>query len=388
MTSSDRRRLEALANKWLKGNITPEEQEEFSAWYNRDQDLPVFVPPHAAGSEEEHREKILTEIRRRKQHIPHTGWWGRGAAAALLLLALACGGFLFTYGYKNRAGRMESAISGDVVPGGEKATLIFDNGHSVRLDEQQNGVLIDDHGVRVRKEDGMVVYEATGPGQAKTGYNIITTPRGGQYSLRLPDGSTVWLNAASSLRYPTRFTGGNRTVELKGEAFFDIVPYEATGKRGTGKIPFVVNVHGKQTVTVLGTRFNINGYDDEQSVKTTLVEGSIEVLARKGESTRLKPNQQSTLASNGRLTVTERPDMEEAIAWKNGQILFKDTDIKDIMRQIERWYDVDVVYRDEIPTRLYNGGISRNSKLSSLLEILETSGIRFKVEGKQIIVTR
>lgn len=391
MASPDRQRLEMLARKWLEGSITPEEQEEFSAWYNHDQDIPAFIPPASAESEEEHREKILANILRgRQQRKRFAGWWKPGIAAALLLMAMGYGIYLLIFEYGTQAAGTETAISRDVPPGGEKATLTFDDGRSVSLDEQQNGVLKYDYdrGVRISNEDGMVVYEATGPGQGKTGYNIIATPRGGQYSLRLPDGSIVWLNAASSLRYPTRFTGSSRTVELNGEAFFDIVPVAASDKPGAGKIPFIVNVHGKQTVKVLGTRFNINSYEDELSVKTTLVEGSVEVLARKGASALLKPNQQSDLASNGRLTVKEHADIEEALAWKNGQILFRDTDIRVIMRQIARWYDVDVVYQDDIPERLFNGGISRNSKLSSLLEILETtSGIRFKVEGKQIIVT-
>ncbi len=388
MTSSDRQRLETLARKWLEGNITPEEQEEFSAWYNHDQDIPAFIPPESAESEEQHREKILANILHKKPHRRSVSWWKPGVAAALILLAAGYGIYFLICEYQHRVNSVEIAIPNDIAPGGDKATLTFDDGRSVTLDEQQNGILKYDRGVRIRKEDGMVVYETTGSGQEKTGYNVITTPRGGEYSLRLPDGSTVWLNAASSLRYPTRFTGQSRAVELKGEAFFDIVPVAASGKTDADKIPFIVHIHGKQTVKVLGTRFNINSYEDELSVKTTLVEGSVEVSAQKGGSALLKPNQQSALTKTGKLTVTEHADLEEAIAWKNGQILFRDTDIRDIMRQIARWYDVDVIYQDDIPERLFNGGISRNSKLSSLLQILETSGIHFKVEGKQIIVTR
>ncbi len=388
MTSSDRQRLETLARKWLEGSITPQEQEEFSAWYNHGQDIPAFIPPESAESEEEHREKILADILRRKPRRRPVSWWKPGAAAAFILLAAGYGVFFLIFEYQRRANNVGITISNDIAPGSDKATLTFDDGRSVTLDEQQNGILKYDRGVRIRKEESMVVYETTGSGQEKTGYNVITTPRGGQYSLRLPDGSTVWLNAASSLRYPTRFTGQTRTVELKGEAFFDIVPVAASGKSGAGKVPFIVNIHGRQTVKVLGTQFNINGYEDELSVKTTLVEGSVEVSAQKGGSTLLKPKQQSALAKTGKLTVTEHADLEEAIAWKNGQILFRDTDIRVIMRQIARWYDVDVIYQDDIPERLFNGGISRNSKLSSFLEILETSGIHFKVEGKQIIVTR
>ncbi len=388
MTPSDRQRLERLAGKWLEGSITPEEQEEFSAWYNRDQDLPAVIPPTSAECEAEHREKILSNILHARRRRKPLRWWKPGVAAALILVAAGYGVYLLFCEYQHRVNNAEITISDDIPPGSDKATLTFDDGRSVMLDEQQNGFLKFDGSVRIRKEDSMVVYEATDSGQEKTRYNVITTPRGGQYSLRLPDGSTVWLNAASSLRYPTTFTGRSRTVELRGEAFFDIVPFAASDKPGADKVPFIVTINGKQTVKVLGTRFNINGYDDELSVKTTLVEGSVEVSAQKGGSTLLKPNQQSALTKTGKLTVTEHADLEEAIAWKNGQILFRDTDIRDIMRQIARWYDVDVVYQDDIPERLFNGGISRNSKLSSLLQILETSGIHFKVEGKQIIVTR
>ncbi len=388
MTSSERQRLEKLAGKWLEGSITPEEQEEFSAWYNRDQDLPAIIPPASAECEAEHREKILSNILHAMPRRKPLSWWKPGIAAAVILLAAGYGVFLFIREYKSQVDNVEVAAVDDIPPGGDKATLTFDDGRSVRLDEQQNGVLKFDGNVRIRKEDSMVVYEATDSEQEKTRYNVITTPRGGQYSLRLPDGSTVWLNAASSLRYPTSFTGRSRTVELRGEAFFDIVPFTASDKPDGDKIPFIVTVNGKQTVKVLGTRFNINGYEDELSVKTTLVEGSVEVSAQKGGSTLLKPNQQSALTNTGKLTVTEHADLEEAIAWKNGQILFRDTDIRDIMRQIARWYDVDVIYQDDIPERLFDGGISRDSKLSSLLQILETSGIHFKVEGKQIIVTR
>ena len=388
MTSSDRQRLERLAGKWLEGSITPEEQEEFSAWYNRGQDVPAVIPPTSAECETEHREKILSGILHAMSRRKPVDWWKPGIAAALIMVAVGYGVYLLFCEYQHRVNHAEIAILNDIAPGTDKATLTFDDGRSVTLDEQQNGVLKFDGSVRIRKEDSMVVYETTDSEQEKTHYNIITTPRGGQYSLRLPDGSTVWLNAASSLRYPTTFTGSSRTVELRGEAFFDIVPFTASDKPGAGKIPFIVTVNGKQTVKVLGTRFNINGYEDELSVKTTLVEGSVEVSAQKGGSALLKPNQQSALTKTGKLTVTEDADLEEAIAWKNGQILFRDTDIRDIMRQIARWYDVDVVYQDDIPERLFNGGISRNSKLSSLLQVLETSGIHFKVEGKQIIVTR
>lgn len=384
MNPSDRQRLEELARKWLDGSITSEEQEEFSAWYNREQDKPVVIPSLFAESEAEHREKILSGVLHSTRSQKTSYRWQYAAAAVLLLLMVAYGVFFITGTNQQVVTAPAQITATDISPGSDKAILTFDDGRSVTLDEQQNGVLKDDRGVRIIKEDGMVVYEAIGAGYGKTAYNVITTPRGGQYSLRLPDGSKVWLNAASSLRFPTRFTGSQRTVELNGEAFFEIVPDSQRGEF----TPFYVETKGKQTVKVLGTKFNINSYADEHSIKTTLVEGSVEILDPQGETTRLKPRQQAMLSDNGKLRVIDGVDLEEALAWRNGMWLFRETEIREILRQVARWYDVDVVYEKDIPERRFNGGISRDSRLSSILAILETSGIHFSVEGKTIKVTR
>ncbi len=383
------KRLEELARKWLDGTITATEQEEFAQWYNQDQDVLVHVPESRAGSEDAHRGQILAGIRRRLQPVVSRSLplWKSVAAAAVLLVMIATGVYLLPDRISPPAtGTLTTLAVHDAAPGGNKAFLTFGDGSVLSLDSQQNGILKDGQGIRIRKEGGLIVYETLDSPNEPVAYHTITTPRGGQYRLRLPDGSMVWLNSASSLRYPTRFISGERYVELTGEAFFEIVPLSGDQEDATRKIPFLVNVNDRQTIRVLGTQFNVNSYNDEKSVKTTLLEGSVEVTGKKGTKALLMPNQQAHLSENGELLVTDAADMEEAIAWKNGQLLFKDADIRDIMRQIARWYDVDIVYDGEIPKRLFTGGISRDSKLSSLLQILETSGIRFRVDGKHINV--
>lgn len=384
MKRPDSQRLEHLARKWLEGTITPEEQEEFAHWYNQNQDEPVTVPPSIAEYEAAHRERLLADIQSRLHRKPYRVGWLRFAAAVALIVA-SFATVLLVRRQADTTSIQPTTDLGEALPGGDRAFLTFDDGSSVSLHEQQNGVLQNERGVRIRKENGMVVYEPLPTDAGTVQYNTITTPRGGQFALRLPDGSTVWLNSASSLRYPTRFSEASRTVELTGEAFFEVVP--VSEKSGQNAVPFLVHVEKKQTVKVLGTKFNINGYEDETAVKTTLVEGSVEIADNRGARAMLKPNQQATLVRNGSLTVTDHANVEEAMAWKNGQLVFRDTDIKEIMRQIARWYDVEVEYQDDIPERLFNGEMSRGTKLSSLLQILETSGVRFRQDGKKLIVT-
>jgi ferric-dicitrate binding protein FerR (iron transport regulator) len=207
-------------------------------------------------------------------------------------------------------------------------------------------------------------------------YNTLSTPRGGQYQLVLPDGSKVWLNASSSIHFPTAFAGHERNVELTGEAYFEI----AKNKQK----PFHVNVNGMQ-VEVLGTHFNVNAYGDEGAIKTSLLEGSVKI--KKGNiSGLLKPGQQGVLKKNSTDLEIKNADMNEAIAWKNGLFEFDGADIKSIMREIGRWYDVDVVYAGKVPDRRFEGKISRDAQLSDVLKILALSNVKFSVEGKKIIV--
>jgi len=376
-----------LAGKWLAGTITPEEKQEFADWYNRDQDEDVFVPESQAASEQEHRDRLLANIReeiaRTKQRKRF--WVFRpSVAAAFALLFLGAGTYFFTSN-KKQSPRAPVAVISDVAPGGDKATLTLGDGSILQLDELADGTLQQKSHFSIRKKNGELIYETTaGTPSANPGYNTITTPRGGQFRVILPDGSKVWLNASSSLRYPTSFDGGERLVALSGEGYFEVAKARVDGK----PTPFRINVNDRETVEVLGTHFNIMAYSEEKAIRTTLLEGSVRVT-RPGtrNSSLLKPGQQCVYDRDMGFVVRNDADAGESISWKNGIISFKDADIETIMRQIARWYDVRVEYQGEVPQRLFTGGISRKSNLSGVLKVLELNDIHFEIKNKVIVVS-
>jgi len=279
--------------------------------------------------------------------------------------------------------------SNDIAPGGNKAMLTLADGSKINLDSANNGALTQQGNIRVTKlQDGKLVYNQDGSFPSTTeevAYNTVSTPRGGQYQLTLADGSQVWLNAASSIRFPTSFTGKERKVEITGEAYFEVAKNAA--------MPFKVSIAGgRQEVEVLGTHFNINAFDDEQVIRTTLLEGSVKVstpspLERVG--VRLRPGQQATLNANARINIVNAVDTDEVIAWKNGKFQFGDgADIKTVMRQVARWYDVDIEYKGAVSGRI-GGTISRNVNVSQVFKMLEMTGTaKFRIEGKKILVTQ
>jgi hypothetical protein len=308
-------------------------------------------------------------------------WLKIGVAAALMVF-MGIGAYLITSRQqqqlnKNNVARVSHTH--DVLPGGNKAVLTLANGKTITLNSAQNGVLAQQGGANVYKtRNGQLVY---GGGQNNTqeqaaAMNKVSTPRGGQYQLVLSDGSKVWLNAASSLSFPAVFTGKTRDVEITGEAYFEVA-------KNPNK-PFRVKTNNT-TVEVLGTHFNINAYNDEESMKTTLLEGSVKISNSQNASY-LKPGQQASLTQTGQIKVIDDPEAENAIAWKNGIFEFRDAGIEAIMRQAARWYDVEVSYEGKIPTREFNGAISRNVKASELLGMLKYAGVNFKIEDKHITV--
>lgn len=266
----------------------------------------------------------------------------------------------------------------DLLPGGNKATLTLANGSKINIDSLKNGLFTAQPGARVIKQGGQLSYNTAGTASNSTeiSYNTLTTPKGGEYQLVLADGTKVWLNAASSLRFPTAFTGKERIVELTGEAYFE-VKHNATQ-------PFKVKT-ARETVQDIGTRFNINSYSDENAVATTLVEGSIKILTAKSQDI-IKPGQQYLLKNSGVTEVRDDVDTDEITAWKSGMFQFNNADMKTIMRQIGRWYNVDVEYQGEVSNATYHGRISRKSKASDVLKILELSGMNFKIERGKITV--
>jgi transmembrane sensor len=265
----------------------------------------------------------------------------------------------------------------DVAPGGNRAMLTLADGSKIILDNAQDGKLAKQGNVQISKvRSGEITYNSLGERPTGSAFNTVATPRGGQFMIDLPDGTKVWLNAASSIRYPTVFTGTERDVEITGEAYFEVA-------RNIVK-PFHVSVNA-MGVTVLGTHFNIMAYSEESSIKTTLLEGSVKVT-KGSETVLLKPGQQAVLSNqNGALAINPA-DAEEAIAWKSGRFEFNGS-IQSIMRQIERWYDIEVVYEGNVASKSFGGAISRKKNVSEVLKLLELTGsIHFKIEGRKITV--
>ena len=261
-------------------------------------------------------------------------------------------------------------------PGGNHAVLTMADGTKILLDSLENGEIR--HGnLSISKKNGLLVFNANPNNSLENlSYNTLSTPRGGQYKVILADGSEVWLNASSSLRFPTAFKENKREVELKGEGYFEIAKNKAK--------PFQVKV-GDMTIKVLGTHFNVSAYSDENAIKTSLLEGSVKITKGKAEGL-LKPGEQGILMKNKDKVEIKKVDLSEVMAWKNGVFQFDGADIVTIMNQIGRWYDVDIVYSGEAPVRRFEGKISRDAQLSDVLHILELSNVKFRMIGKKIIV--
>ncbi|MCF0072931.1 DUF4974 domain-containing protein [Dyadobacter sp. CY261] len=382
----DARYLE-LAGKWMTGTITSEERQEFADWYNHNQDEEVQIPTSHASDEQEHRDRLLADIRDRISQTEHRRrfWLFRPSVAAALVFLLLGAGAYFLMKHQAMETDVPVSVVTDVAPGSDKATLTLGDGSVLILDELADGALKLESQFSIRKKDGELIYEAKeGSKTSAPTYNTISTPRGGQFRVVLPDGSKVWLNASSSLRYPTTFTGSERPVRLCGEGYFEVAKSRLNGR----SVPFRINVNDRETVEVLGTHFNIMAYAEERTIKTTLLEGSVRVTKPgKPGSSLLRPGQQCVYDGKKGFVVRSDIDARESISWKNGIISFEDADIETIMRQIERWYDVRVEYRGEIPRRLFTGGISRKSNLSGVLKVLELNNIHFEIRNKVILVS-
>jgi len=306
------------------------------------------------------------------------GGWVWRAAAVLILVTAGIGGYRRLSGLRQEAVvRVETKLRMDAAPGGNKAVLVLANGATIILDSAHSGKLAQQGGVNVIKMDsGRLAYSPSNENSTEVLYNTLATPRGGQYQLTLPDGSRVWLNAASSIRYPTDFRGAERNVTVTGEAYFEVVK--------NTKMPFVVNAGATRT-TVLGTHFNVKAYADERSLCTTLLEGAVKVSAGDDERI-LRPGQQCILNEATRSLTIRDVDTYQAVAWKNGLFDFDQTDIPAIMRQISRWYDVDISYRWNYEGVKFGGGISRQLNLSHVLRLLDKNGVHTKLEDRKLIV--
>ena len=274
----------------------------------------------------------------------------------------------------------EKVIENDLLPGGNRAILTLGDGQQIVLDSSQNGNLANQGNISVIKlDDGRIAYKDANEKPADIVYNTISTPRGGQYQVDLADGSKVWLNAASSLRFPTRFSGGERKVEITGEVYFEIAKKDGA--------PFEVILTNGSKVQVLGTHFNVMSYADEKRIETTLLEGSVRFVHNE-KSIVIKPGQQIVLdETTSDLSLNNQVDMEAVMAWKYGKFYFKNSDIESVMKQLSRWYDVDVEYRGKVDKK-FEGSVSRDISASNIFKILEaTGGVSFTIDGNKILVS-
>ena len=306
--------------------------------------------------------------------------WSRIVAAASIVLVATIG--IYFYNKSTTQNYDQVALENSIVPGNDKATLTLDDGSRIDLTAAAVGSVAVQKGVKILKTaDGQLAYEFTGEAKGTTGFNTVATPNGGQHQVLLPDGSKVWLNAASSLKFPVSFaSSGQRRVELSGEGYFEV----AKDKQH----PFVVASTG-QTIEVLGTHFNVNAYGDGGSSKTTLLEGAVKLLAANGSSKVMAPGQQVSFDHAAGFKVSS-VDVSESVAWKEGYFMFNKESLGNIMLSISRWYDITIEFKnDDIKDDPFWGTVSRFAKVGDVLKVLERTGeVHFKIEGRKIIVSK
>lgn len=375
---------EALLQRYLEGKCTPEEvltlmqwlektdshrsllrqmQEEFQRTMAEQPEISPVVSDRIEA-------RLLQDISSVK--IVRMKLLRRWIAAAAILAFLVAAGTVFLLKEKEPATvPLVKTTTPDVAPGTNKAVLTLANGSTLTLDSAGNQV-IQQGATVVHQKNGQLQYD-TESNTTAVGYNILTVPRGGQFHVVLPDGSKVWLNAASSLRYPTAFTGNERLVELQGQGYFEVAK--------NAQQPFIVKVD-EMTVKVLGTSFDVMAYKDEKAINTTLIEGAVKV-----NDQILKPGQQASLDNaNGCMYVYNNTDIQQVIAWKTGFFEFDNAKLADIMRQVSRWYDIDITYSTNTEPKLFGGRISRNLPLSEILHMLEANGAKFNMKGRSLTI--
>lgn len=368
---------EKLLEAYGSGKATEEEKALVETWY-----LHISGAESGFSAKELIEDKnkslvsLLTHITERQRYVL---WRNIGAAASIFLIAMAS--FFFFFNDNQQLTPRDTAFVNDISAGGPKAILTLADGKKIDLNQAANGNLAQLAGVEIRKTaDGQLSYtiKENAPGTAAMQYNTIETPNGGQYQVKLQDGTIVYLNAASSIKYPTLFSGKDRTVEVTGEAYLQVAHNKAK--------PFRVISSG-QVIEVLGTQFNVSAYKEEGSVKTTLLQGAVKITSL-GKTKRLAPGQQAQVNANG-IIIRDDINTAEVVAWKDGYFIFNES-LRSIMNKIARWYDVDIEYRGDIDLgQEFGGRISSAKKLSSALKIMELTGnIHFKIEGRRVIVMK
>lgn len=418
-------RLKILLEKWFNGHISVQEEQELAGIVKDNTYKEVIAEkfenlwdnmPDAGyneGPEAKHladrilqnnpAEKSVPVAAVKRVHVLKAAWL---RYAAVVILVVGVGVYNWFQNSREQVSVSKNNHSQqELDPGKDGAILTLADGTQIVLDSLGNGVVTTQNGSQVVLKDGQLVYDPTGKSAEKLAYNSVRTPKGRQFNLRLSDGTQVWLNAGSTLRYPIRFSEMNRVVEVTGEAYFEVAH--------NAKQPFLVKIDNHAEVLVLGTKFNVDAYKDNASINTTLIEGSVRIsngvsydkeqaeqkARREKSSVVLKPGQQAVtpvvessdqLASSSPLIRgVSDADINKIMAWKRGYFSFQNASLHEVMKQLERWYDIEVVYEKDIPDIRFMGEISRKAKLSGVLKGLEEMGVHFRMEdGRRLYINK
>ncbi len=372
---------EQLINKYLEGNCTPEEKNLVEQFY-LDQFKQGLMPDHPVLKEDIKSlmwsDIAQATIQKNKKRV--ISIWPRIAAAVLVTIGV--GFWFYTNNHQHNKREKELVSSGrtdDIVPGKNVATLRLSNGKVIQLSDTKSGIVIASSELKYNDGSDIPDAESLRFDQDESNVKMLTvaTPRGGQYRLVLPDGTKVWLNAASVLTFPASFGGKQRKVELSGEGYFEVAKNKEK--------PFLIN-SGDQSIEVLGTHFNVNTYADEPSIRTTLLEGAVKVISP-SDHVIISPGQQAVLKRNERKFMVQDAHLEEVMAWKSGYFQFNGESIQAVMRKVSRWYNVDITYLPNTSKQGFVGTISRFENVTKVLKMLELTGtVHFKIEGRRILV--
>ena len=373
--------MKELLEKYLGDKMTPEELERFKVLLAADEHREelennienILEQKRFKDLSGVNRDEIFNQIIDKRPIHPFYHVRNRWFAAAAVILVMLGTGIYFRSLHSGSHESAKETVMLNVSPGGNKAVLTLADGSQVALDSTGNKVFQQGNTV-VRQQGGQLQYAATAT-TLPVSFNTLSTPRGGQFRVVLPDGTTVWLNAASTLRYPTAFTGNERKVIVTGEAYFDVAKNDNQ--------PFRVQLNEQTTIEVLGTQFNVNSYKEETSIQTTLIEGAINV--RKGtEKVLLKPGQQAQTTTDA--IAVYNADIEQVTAWKNGLFNFHNASVEEVMNQLSRWYDIEVIYEGKIPSLTFDGKMGRDLNLMQVIKILKYMKLNFRIEGKRLVV--
>ncbi|MGJ1421136.1 FecR family protein [Sphingobacterium spiritivorum] len=378
----DQKKYQQLASKWLDKTITEEELQVFNAWYESDPDGIIEIPESFAQTEVQLQARILKGINSRIHKTRIYSFWTRISVAASVLLLLGASFYVYRYSTTEKQQSFPVVHQDSITPGKSGATLTLANGRKIQLSDAAVGELATEYGTRISKTaDGRLLYDEESSGKPSTAQHTLSTAKGEMYMMTLPDRTKVWLNAASSITFSPAFNHpASREVTLTGEAYFEVAKDK--------KRPFIVTT-ARQKVTVLGTHFNISSYADEKEVRTTLMEGAVKVSnLQSGTTLVLKPDQQAIV--NGENIHMQRVDVNEILAWKNGDFVFGSESFEVSMHKIERWYDVEFVYKaSDMENIRLEGWISRSSRLSDVLRKIELAGnIKFEIKGRRILLIK